>query len=403
MAWAPSVRKSWVASPFASKAFLLTQKPPPLGGGFVIQSKRMEWLKATYLLRSSAQDIQSRAQALAVEQSIELPPEAVQQPHILQNVLAQVKHIQDNGDGQFAVVVHLSGLTLDGGVSQLLNMLLGNCALQEEVSLLDVELPAQTLSAFAGPRFGVLGLRQTVNVFDRPLTCTALKPQGLVPQQLAQLAHTFALGGIDLIKDDHGLANQAHAPFAQRVLACHQAVQQANRETGGQSCYVPNLQGSPRQLQEQIAIVHGEGIRAVMLEPMLVGLPVFAELVAELGVPVLAHPAFAGQRIAPAWLFGKLYRLLGADAVIFPNFGGRFSYSRQECQLLAHNALQPWGSIKPAMPVPAGGMNLERVPEMLSFYGQEVMLLIGGALLMAQDRLLQASRDFVQRVAEGLA
>jgi len=31
---------------------------------------------------------------------------------------------------------------------------------------------------------------------------------GLTNKELAELASKFALGGIDIIKDDHGLANQ---------------------------------------------------------------------------------------------------------------------------------------------------------------------------------------------------
>ena len=45
------------------------------------------------------------------------------------------------------------------------------------------------------------------------------------------------------------------------------------------------------------------------------------------GMAVLAHPSLGGIRIAPELLFGKLYRLLGADAVIFTGYGGRFAYS----------------------------------------------------------------------------
>ena len=51
------------------------------------------------------------------------------------------------------------------------------------------------------------------------------------------------------------------------------------------------------------------------------------------------------------------------------------------------------------MPVPAGGMTTDRVREMLDFYGAEVMLLIGGALLEARDRLPEATAAFVAEVA----
>ena len=43
-------------------------------------------------------------------------------------------------------------------------------------------------------------------------------------------------------------------------------------------------------------------------------------------------------------------------------------------------------------------MTTERVGEMLDFYGSEVMLLIGGALLEARERLTQETAAFVEKV-----
>ena len=56
-------------------------------------------------------------------------------------------------------------------------------------------------------------------------------------------------------------------------------------------------------------------------------------------VAFFAHPTMGGAaRIAPDLLIGKLFRLLGADAVIFPNHGGRFGYTPETCRRLADQA-----------------------------------------------------------------
>jgi ribulose-bisphosphate carboxylase large chain len=102
--------------------------------------------------------------------------------------------------------------------------------------------------------------------------------------------------------------------------------------------------------------------------------------------------------MAPPLLFGKLFRMLGADAVIFPNHGGRFGYSPQTCAHLAATALADWHGLRPCVPVPAGGMSRDRVPEMLDFYGVDIMLLIGGALLEAGAQLVAATAAFVTEV-----
>jgi ribulose-bisphosphate carboxylase large chain len=116
-------------------------------------------------------------------------------------------------------------------------------------------------------------------------------------------------------------------------------------------------------------------------------------------VAFFAHPSLGGAaRIAPPLLIGKLFRLIGADAVVFPNHGGRFGYSPETCRALAAAARDRGAGMRPCVPVPAGGMSTERVGEMLDFYGREIMLLIGGALLAARERLAEATAAFVAEV-----
>ncbi len=50
------------------------------------------------------------------------------------------------------------------------------------------------------------------------------------------------------------------------------------------------------------------------------------------------------------------------------------------------------------IPILAGGMTAERVPELLAFYGPDVMLLIGGGLLAAGPDLTNATARFVKAV-----
>jgi ribulose-bisphosphate carboxylase large chain len=236
----------------------------------------------------------------------------------------------------------------------------------------------------------------------RALTSAAMKPQGMRVAELARMCGTLAYGGIDIVKDDHGIADQAYSPFAERVRACQAAVADAVAATGKPSFYAPHLIGKPRALRERARIARDEGVRVVLVAPMVVGLPAFADLVDEFPELVyLAHPSFGGAaRIAPPLLFGRLLRLLGADAPIFVNYGGRFSYPQDECGAIAAQARAPWGELRPALPVPAGGMRLDRVEELLDFYGPDTMLLIGGNLLLAEgDALLARAREFADAVA----
>lgn len=362
----------------------------------------MAWLEAVYRVRASPHEIEAIALAIALEQSVEVPLAAVKDVGVRENIVARVQGIRALEEREFEVRLALAEQTMGGDPAQTLNMLFGNSSMHTHVELIDAELPGDLIEHCAGPRFGIRGLREKLKVESRPMTCAALKPQGLPTAALARLCEQFARGGVDVIKDDHGLADQTYSPFAERARACQTAVAAAQRATGRASFYVPNLIGAPKTLYEQARIARDEGVEIVMVAPALVGLPVFQELVAEhlKGIAVLAHPAWAGAaRIAPAFLMGKLFRLYGADAVIYPHYMGRFAYSRTQCRDIADASRRPWGGVREALPVPAGGMVVERVGELVRFYGREVMLLIGGSLLVADD-VEARTREFVRAVED---
>ena len=339
-----------------------------------------------YRIESDAHDIAARAEALAIEQSVECPLAAVRDARVRDNVVGRVLAIEPAGAGRFDVRIGLALETVGDDAAQLINMLFGNSSLQPDVALVGVDWP-DGLPRLPGPQFGVAGVRARLGVAHGPLSCSALKPQGSSVDTLADLAYRMASAGIDLIKDDHGLADPTSAPFDARVPAVHTAVERANHETGGHTVYAPNLSGGGRKLARQIALCRSLGVGAVMFCPLLVGPSMMAECVDDgLDMLVLAHPALAGcGRIAPALLYGTLFRLFGADMVIFPNFGGRFRDDAETCRAIAQAATAPLRSMPPALPVPAGGITPARVNELVTFYGDDVMLLIGGALLAATD------------------
>jgi ribulose-bisphosphate carboxylase large chain len=356
----------------------------------------------SYRIRSNARAIDERARDIAVEQSIEMPPSAVRDASILTDIVGQVGKIADRGDGWFDVDIALATSTVGGDAGQLLNMLFGNSSLHEDVVIDDVRLPDELLATFGGPRHGLAGLRRRARAEHRALTCSALKPQGLPAEALAALAFTLALGGLDFIKDDHGLADQSFSPFAARVRACAKAVRKAAASTGAPTRYIPSLSGHFGEIDRQLVIAREEGIDTVMIAPAIAGVSTLQGLArAHPDFAFIAHPTMAGAaRIAPA-LFARLFRLFGADGAIFPNYGGRFGYSSATCGQIASGLRDPWGDLKSSVPVPAGGMNVQRVPEMLRFYGKDVMLLIGGALLSApREDLAAETGRFVRAVAE---
>jgi ribulose-bisphosphate carboxylase large chain len=357
-------------------------------------------LQAIYRMRCDARAIEARAQAIAVEQSVEMPVAAITDDFVRGEIVGRVEEITERDGGLFDVRISLAAETVGRDGGQLLNMLFGNSSLHEDVVLHDVEFPQELTQAFGGPRHGLSGLRRRAGASARALTCAALKPQGLPPAGLASLARDFAQAGIDILKEDHGLADQAYSPFAARVAAVTAALRDVARADGTAACYAPSLSGDLDAMRAQLAIAAAAGVNTVVVAPMIAGFSNFQCLVREHpAIAFVAHPSMGGAtRITPPVLLGKLFRLLGADAVVFPNHGGRFGYSPDTCRAIARAAREARDALVPCMPVPAGGMTTARVAEMLDFYGPDVMLLIGGALLEAGMRLGEATQAFVGEV-----
>jgi ribulose-bisphosphate carboxylase large chain len=60
----------------------------------------MSWLTATYLVESEPDRIEARAAAIASEQSVECPLEAIGEQRILDEIVARVDAIEPAGPGR---------------------------------------------------------------------------------------------------------------------------------------------------------------------------------------------------------------------------------------------------------------------------------------------------------------
>ena len=354
----------------------------------------------TYQVRATAADIEARAQGIAIEQSVEMPLGAIHDAAILSGIVGSVEGIEDTGNGLFTVRIGLATATVGHDAGQFLNMLFGNTSLHEDVILKDVAVPPELSITFGGPQQGIAGLRRRVNRPAGAMTGSALKPQGLSPEHLAELAEAMASGGLDFIKDDHGLADQTYSRFTDRIIACTAGIARGAKSAGHHTSYIPSVTGDLDQMRARLHFAVELGLDCVMIAPMICGFPAMQAIRREFpDIAIFAHPSMGGAaRIAPELLIGKLFPLIGADAVIFPTYGGRFGYSPETCRHLITNARTTNDGLHAALPVPAGGMTLERTTEILDFYGPDTMLLIGGALLLAGDQITAEVARFTQAV-----
>lgn len=353
-----------------------------------------ERLKATYEFSGAAGDARARVEALCVEQTIEFPADLVPDDDIKQHIIGDIESYDEVDAELVRATVSFAVETTGYEFPQLLNVLFGNSSLLRGVKLVDVDLPSSLTDRFTGPRFGIEGLRTLFEAPGRPLLATALKPMGSSPYTLARMAYELAAGGIDMIKDDHSLANQPFATYRSRVEACAEAVRQANFETGGASIYMPSVNAPYRMLEDRVQVALEAGAGGLLVLPGITGFDHMLDLASrsDVGIPLMGHPALLGGFVsspdggmAHGLLFGKLMRYAGADLSIFPNFGGRFSFSQDECMSIATACTTPMAGVNTIFPAPGGGMTMGRIDEMVDYYGKDVALLIGGDLHRGRD------------------
>ena len=334
-------------------------------------------------------------------------------PPPLQRALAgRVEQLERLGKRRWRATIGYPAEVVGLQVPQVLNVLFGNVSLQTGVLVTEVDWPPSLVAALPGPAFGIAGVRRLLpGAAGRALLCTALKPVGLTIGELSGLAQRFARGGVDIVKDDHGLADQATAPFASRVGRIQQAVRRGARESGRECLYLPHLTGPIDELPRRLELLRDEGVRGALVSPFLLGLDTLRWLAATSGLVLFAHPTWSGtlfgarHGISPAVVFGDLLRLLGADGVIYVNPGGRFPVTVEVCEAINERLRRPFAGKTPAFPVAGGGMQVETLGRWAARYGPDTVFLVGGSLY-AQEDPEEASRQLLQVLAwqgDGLA
>ena len=360
-------------------------------------------LATVYKLLGDEELARAKSETICIEQTIEFPADLIADDDIRAKIFGQIESFERIDESHFEAKISYAVESSGFELTQLLNLIFGNSSIKPGIRVERLELPESLLQAFKGPRFGRDELRNYLGVEKRPLLCTALKPMGLSAKSLANYAYQFALGGIDMIKDDHGLADQSFSPFEERVELCAAAVAKANAETGFKSIYIPNITAPANQMLEKAHHAKNTGAGGLMIAPGLAGFDIMRHIADddEIALPILTHPALQGSYvlnpdsgISHHALFGQIARLAGADATIFPNHGGRFSFSKEECQSIVDGTEVEMFHLKSIFPAPGGGMSLDRLEEMSKFYGNEVIYLIGGDLHRYSDDLIENSRRF---------
>ncbi len=377
----------------------------------------MDRFTVTYRVVADDQvDAEARAAAIALEDTLEIPRDVVPSGYVEDVVLGRVEEVCEQDDGSFHVTIGYHIDAVGREMPQLINVIFGNASILKGVKVTGFAFNSDVQERFPGARFGAEGVRKLIGRARGGYVCPVIKPQGSSAEFLANFCYLTARAGADIIKEDHGLANQDRAPFRERVRLSAKAVARANAERAAEgdpsrALYFANILGHPDRLRDDALYAKQEGADGILIIPGIMGFDAIARLAADpdFDLPIMAHPSHLGPYVlAPdngythAALFGGMMRLAGADISVFPNHGGRFGFSVDECQSIVDACRDPDDHGRPILPSPGGGMTLERLPDMMAMYGEDCVYLLGGGLLRFGDAVGDAIRQMRTALAAGV-
>lgn len=370
----------------------------------------------TYRLQASGSAARRMAEILRVDQTVEASEEVIPPGPIREHLLGRIESLESLDDTSTGAVISFPVELLGTTAAQCLHLLWGTSSLKPGIRLTGLEFPTDVPPSWPGPRFGRAGLRALIAAPARVLLCGVLKPLGRSAVELSDLAAQFAMGGVDFVKDDQGLADQAFCPFEDRVARCAAAVQEVNRRTGGGCRYVAHVGGTAQQVITRARFARPAGAGGLLFCPGLSGYDVLRELATDeaINLPIFSHPAFLGTYtqqsstgIAPHVLYGLLPRLMGADVSIYPTWGGEFGLQRADCAAIAKSTAEPFAGTRPMFPTAAGRIGIDQLDGICDLYGQDVVIVLGSRIqcdargVAAACHSIRATLDRVSSKARG--
>ncbi|WP_298631456.1 RuBisCO large subunit C-terminal-like domain-containing protein, partial [uncultured Veillonella sp.] len=212
-----------------------------------------------------------------------------------------------------------------------------------------------------------------------------------------------------VIKDDHGISNQSFSQFKDRVQRCAAMVREMNEAHGTHTLYAANVSGDGTDVIERAYFAKDAGATALMVASGLVGFGWLHKLANDekLGLPIIHHPAYSGGFMSPGvsgiadyLQLGLLPRIFGADMPIFVSYGGRFTFTEDQCKRISSYIKHPFGLMKAACPAPGGGVTDARLNELVELYGNDTMFLVGGDMFRRGPDIESNMAYFVERLSD---
>ena len=313
-------------------------------------------------------------------------------------------------EGQyFCYVAYDLILFEEGSIANLTASIIGNVFSFKPLKaarLEDMRLPVAYCKTFKGPPTGIVGERERLDKFGRPLLGATTKPKlGLSGRNYGRVVYEGLKGGLDFMKDDENINSQPFMHWRDRYLYVMEAVNLASARTGEVKGHYLNITaGTMEEMYRRAEFAKELGSVIVMID-LIIGytaIQSISEWCRQNDMILHLHRAGHGTytrqknhgisfRVIAKWM-----RLAGVDHIHAGTAVGKLEGDPMTVQGFynvcreTHNAVdlprglffeQDWADIRKVMPVASGGIHAGQMHQLIDLFGDDVVLQFGGGTI----------------------
>ncbi len=369
-------------------------------------------LICTFFVEPKGISLEKAAGGVAAESSIGTWTELTTVKSYVEKLAAYVFAIEDN----IARIAYPIGLFEPGNMANILSSIAGNVfglEALENLRLKDVKFPTELVRSFKGPKYGIEGVRKLLDVYDRPLVGTIVKPKlGLKTTDHAKVAYEAWVGGCDIVKDDENLSSQEFNPFEDRLVETLEVRDRAEEETGERKVYMVNVTGETEEMLRRAELVLDDGGEYIMVDIITCGFSALQTL-REQNFDLVIHAHRAGHAAftkdpkhgVSMRVIAKVARIIGVDQLHIGAVVGKMSETGEEVEENREAIISEMDDLRRVLPVASGGLHPGLIPALLDFFGRDFIIQAGGGIHGHRDGTLagaKAMRQAVDAALEGI-
>jgi ribulose-bisphosphate carboxylase large chain len=269
-----------------------------------------------------------------------------------------------------------------------------------------MRIPVAYLKTFPGPPHGVVMEREMLGKYGRPLLGATIKPKlGLSARNYGRVIYEGCKGGLDFTKDDENINSQPFMKWRDRFLFGMEGVNRAMAETGEVKGHYFNVTaGTMEQMYERAEFAKELGSAVIMMD-LTVGWTAMQSMshwARRNGVLLHLHRAghstYTRQKThgVSFRVIAKWSRMLGVDHLHAGTVVGKLEgdpattagfYDTLRLNTTPTNLGngiyfdQDWAALSAVMPVASGGIHAGQMHQLLTLFGDDVILQFGGGTI----------------------